>query len=226
MPQKQYCLYQGDPWKSVAVAPKGDWFAALELEDSQAPGLCRLGSTLGGAVTWVRGIRSPQVSQVLILDYTHGVLVGQEPDHSRLEMFNRRGDSFFSLSLGVRLDRCQVGFKPYQLLAREPQKHDSLLMLDLKPFRMKRLPVPIKPVHFCATPWGYIIGDDQGEILVLDGEGNPVGHAVVTTEDQGVQQITALKLVEDFTLLLATWSQSQGHFYGIDVRDLATEMAF
>ncbi|MGA1356902.1 MAG: serine/threonine-protein kinase [Prochlorothrix sp.] len=172
-------------------------------------------------------VQAPQVSQVLIFDITHGLVVGQHQGKSVLELFNRRGQWFGQLDLGVTIDRCVLTPKPYRLLAREPQHDRSLLLLDLKPFRMQRIPLSITPDFFLATTWGFCVANRQGEILILDQDYNTVGRLQIPGTDSDTPlTLTAMTRLDDTNLAIATWSSTEGYLYGVDLRELNLDMVF
>jgi hypothetical protein len=92
---------------------------------------------------------------------------------------------------------------PYRLLGLD-QQAGTILLIDLKPFRIKRLWVEISPCFLAATDWGYILADAAGEMRFLDQTGQGIGSLTVPGT------ITAIAPVqqEQQGLLIATWDDS------------------
>ncbi|WP_353259130.1 serine/threonine-protein kinase [Prochlorothrix hollandica] len=250
-PHRAICLYDGTQPERMAVAPTGRWFVVTTgagvspgRDSSPVPGPETPSSPVSLSIhsipprppsgPWLPSdrppisltIKSPNVSQVVILDQAHGFVLGQRDNKSYLEFFNRRGRWFGQLALELSLDRCVSTPNPYRLLAKDHHHHRSLLILDLKPYRLKRLPLPFSPDFFEATGWGYVIANRKGDILLLDHEHNRVGQLVVPQTSPDPLTVTTLVMVDDLTLLVATWAGTQGHLYGLDVRQLALDMIF
>lgn len=172
-------------------------------------------------------IEASAVNQVLIVDEAHGLVVGQGQGKSTLALFNRRGQWFGQLEVGVKLDRCVLTPRPYRLLAREQQRDRSLLLLDLKPFRMQRIPLSICPDFFLATTWGFCVANRQGEMVILDQEYNCVGRIQIPSpEPEVAPTLTAMTLVDDTNLAIASWAGTKGYLYGLDLQQLNLDMIF
>jgi serine/threonine-protein kinase len=245
-----HCVQEFVDPVQVAIATNGQWFAAA----SHPPGLADVQITVGkftsaprkSQTSSTRSVtkkeasstlalecsnpticcQSTSVSQLLILDSCHGLALCQEQDHSCLELFNRRGQWLGALPLGVSLERCVLGYQPYQLLGVEVGCKDSLLVIDLKPMRMHRLSVPIVPTWFAAMSWGYVIVDAQAQIVLLDIEGEILGQIKSPFTAGKPGKVTALTTVSNYGLLLALWQASEGSLHGIDVRELDVDLLF
>ncbi|MGA1625002.1 MAG: serine/threonine-protein kinase [Prochlorothrix sp.] len=224
----------------MAVSPDGRWFAVASPESSggESPFRLEIGQVAVPVEPAASGpladlsqrqiaLQVPEISQVLIMDKAHGLAIGRHNGGSGLEFFNRRGQRFGQLDLRVEIDRCVLTPKPYRLLARESRCDRSLLLLDLKPYRMRRIPLAITPDFFVALSWGYCIASRQGEIVMLDQEYNQVGHfQLPALEEATPATVTALTRIEDTQLTIATWAGTQGYLYGLEVTQLDLDMIF
>jgi len=157
-------------------------------------------------------------SQLIALDSRHGIAIStQLGDEIRgvgtvFEVFNRRGDFIAALDLPVslRLVTPSVTFR-HRLLAVE-QNSTSALLIDLKPFRVFGISLDIAPAFIVAANWGYIVADRQGQIVLLDQNGQKIGAFQVPAAP------TAIATFADSGLLIATWSDNHGVLYKVDLR--------
>jgi hypothetical protein len=71
--------------------------------------------------------------------------------------------------------------------------------------------IEITPTFLAATSWGYILMDLQGQMILLDRDGQ--------TLDRGAAPINpcAIAPFGKFGLLLSTWNGTQGNLYTIDL---------
>ncbi len=137
-----------------------------------------------------------------------------------LEIFTRRGNRIGALLLPVVMKQVITTPIPYQLLAIDAWNSKSILRIDLKPYRMARMGVNIEPEFLVATSWGIVVANRQGELLFMSTFGEQLGQI------DGPPNITAIALMSDYTLLIATWNDDQGNLYTINIKDLDIGMLF
>jgi serine/threonine protein kinase len=172
--------------------------------------------------------RCYNVQQLVALDSRHVAVIAQrEPDtataHPKgtlVELFTRRGNVLGSLAMPVLLGSVIKTPTPYRLLAQDAHNPYSLLMIDLKPYRINRLGVEIQPYLLAATTWGYIIVDRDGNILLLTTFGDRIERI------SGPKSPTAIALPNPNTLLIATWNQTQGSLYRVNLKQLDIDLLF
>ena len=116
-----------------------------------------------------------------------------------IKVLTRRGTLVGTLHLPLQVGRVVPTLTSYQLLATDRQNPKSLLLIDLKPYRILRLGIAIEPDFLLATVWGYILANSQGQILFLDREGRQIGQMLAPS------RITAITPVGSYGLLVATW---------------------
>jgi serine/threonine protein kinase len=145
---------------------------------------------------------------------------GQNDSATLLQGFTRRGDRVGNLVLSVPIGQVITTFTPYQLLTTDLCNPQSILLIDLKPFRIARLGVEIAPEFLLATRWGYILADRQGQILLLDREGQQISRV------DGPPHITAIASSDQANLLVATWDGNQGSLHIVDLRLLDIDLLF
>ncbi len=144
--------------------------------------------------------------------------------------FTRRGQSLGSWLLPLAVDSVVLSAIPYRILGKEAGCTHSMVLIDLKPLRVRRIRVSIEPAFFTATPWGYILADQQGQLVLLDEVGQQVGQiaAPIANSLHSPTVATAIASFNNFGVLLATWQQAthQGHIHTLDLREFDLDMMF
>jgi serine/threonine protein kinase len=204
----------------ITTDPQGRWLAAAPQ-----------GQRGSLQVGWIRDVpirlrgtpgivSSPQ--QLIALDSRYLLAVCPLPnaDSGLLQVLNRRGICVVRQRLGVRLYGMIPTPRPYRLLALELGHANSVVLLDLKPFRMQRIGVGIAPKLLAATPWGYILVAENGSIVVLNQHGQIVGCVA------GPPAPTAITPVAVHGLAIATWHQGTGNLHIVDLRQLDLDLVF
>ena len=178
-----------------------------------------------------------EVSQLLVLNSRHLVAIAPEKTTTLLEIFTRRGSSVGSYRLPAVLGKAIATQTPYQLLATEPS-NQTLLLIDLKPYRLQRLPIGIsQPQLLDATAWGYILGNTQGEIVLLDIYGQVIGLVEATASILTIEksennasrngfQLCAIASFDNIGLAIATTNSKQGWISAVDLRQLDIDLVF
>jgi serine/threonine protein kinase len=230
---------------SVAIESAGRWMAILTVDATTDPatatGTLRFQALPGGGSRfWLapRPIKIPlkgyQISslQLLALDSSHVAVIAEfvppasQPAQDKavsgtsVKVFTRRGTAVGGLSLPVMGSKFSLTPTPYQLMAVDRQNLNSVLLIDLKPYRISRLGVEIVPNELIATPWGYLFSDRQGTIVSLDREGRHLGKL------QTALPITALAFVFPHSLFIATWQDSKGYLHSVDLRESGLDLLF
>lgn len=136
------------------------------------------------------------------------------------EIFARRGNRLGSLTVPLTLTNLVKTLTPYRLLATDEYDPHSVLLVDLKPYRVSRIGVSIVPKLLTATSWGYILVDQEGRIVLLDDCGQQVNQIV------GPADPTAIASVDHHGLFIATWNGTEGQLHTVDLRQLETDLLF
>lgn len=224
----------------AALDPRGRWMAALTIDAEAETGTLvfrtlpclELPVTLAPHPVYValKGCVL-QSLQFLALDERHVVVMTQTPAKPHvsgkqsslgtlIKVLTRRGNLVGTLSLPLQVGRVVPTLTPYQLLATDRQNPKSLLLIDLKPYRILRLGTQIEPEFVSVTVWGYILANSQGQILFLDREGRQIGYMLAP------HRITAITSIGSYGLLVATWDGQQGCLHTIDLRQTDVELLF
>jgi serine/threonine-protein kinase len=175
---------------------------------------------------------SIQLPQLLPLDQRHVAIVVDLP-HRQLvhapdsvsspgtlvKVMTRRGSRVGSLILPLQIGGAILTPTPYRLLAIDRHHATSIVLIDLKPYRMVRLATEIQPEFLAATAWGYILANRQGQIGFIDQEGRAIGQV------DAPAPITAIAPY-NHNLLVATWDGQQGALRALDMRELGLDLLF
>ena len=137
-----------------------------------------------------------------------------------IEVFTRRGQRIALKYLPICLGNIATTPQPYRLLATDRADPTSVLCIDLKPFRIQRFALDIKPQFLAATNWGYIVADVQGHIVFLDTSGYAVSAL------HGPPHLTAMTFLAPQWLFLSTWHNGQGCLYTLDLKQQMTNWVF
>lgn len=215
----------------VAFAPQGTCFATLASAlDSPVHQLnvwrFLHQQWMGGKPFSIQ--RSPreitQPLRLLVLDTRHLLLMSSSigaaaVDQTTLQLISRRGNDWGEWSLALNLQHMVPAFSPYQFLAVD-QQPGTLLVIDLKPYRVQRFGVEISPKFLTAVAWGYVIADTQGTVAFLDQEGRSLGVL------EGPGDLTAITLVPPHGLLLASWNGEKATVWSFDIRTIGLDLIF
>jgi serine/threonine-protein kinase len=221
----------------ATVEPQGRWLAILvhgtdhhnnnlsiwQLSPGQPSHLPLYGST-----PIIINRPSSHLFQLLALDSRHiaAFFHAVDPNTSAcitgvgLEIFTRRGNSILSMEFPVPLRHVMTTPTPYRLIATEPGHPGEILLIDLKPLRMRRVGIEISPALITTASWGYVLVDLDGQIVLLNQYGEELGRI------QGPPNPTAVTVLEPHGLLLATWRDCQGNLHAIDLRQLDLDILF
>lgn len=213
------------------VETAGRWIAAatsdkqLQLFDLRD---WKIGSHITGGQTLTIRPKSiavelkSAVSQLLVLDGRHVAALAPGKTGTQLSVFTRRGTKVGSWMLPVLLERAiATGGEPYRLLATQANNQTSLLLIDLKPFRIRHVKVDLPdPKFLAATSWGYVVASVLGKIIFLDRQGTVVGKLDVP------QQISAIAPCHTSGLMIATVEGTGGVLMTLDLRQFDLDLLF
>ncbi|MDJ0704246.1 MAG: serine/threonine-protein kinase [Leptolyngbyaceae cyanobacterium MO_188.B28] len=220
----------------TAIAPSGQWFAAISHNPTDQEARLRIGRfpTLSLSLNAgnplnsdLRQIvlpgRTASILQLLTVDNRHLVIISTHSisgKQTTFEIFTRRGDYLGTLKIGVLLQTVILTPTPYRLLAIEQDNPSTILIIDVKPFRLFRLKLDIAPILMTATDWGYLFMDSQGRLLLLDRDTHTIGRI------DGPSRPTAMVSYSQHGLLIATWEDIQGQLFRVDLRELDLDILF
>lgn len=199
----------------ISISPHGRWFVALpkvpqlghservskgiisHFSDDLAHQRSRSVVLSGPLLTALHS----KVLTVIAIDsrYLLRVRVATSTQKTYLECFTRRGQFVGKLSLNFWLTQVVLSEEPYQLQALSAPTADSpaaVVVITLKPFRVKQLRLPIKPRSVYPLPWGTLVEGDEAWLL-LDRSMQPL------TLIKGVPSGCAIAAIDLHNLLFA-----------------------
>lgn len=211
----------------LAIDPSGSWLAATLAGEGCQLDFCSLQRRFALPSRPVALEPLPPQTQLLALlalDSRHLAMVSvgcpeQATAETSFGIVTRRGTWVGSLQLALRLQQITLTPTPYRLLATDHHP-GTILLIDLKPYRVKRLWVEITPTFLASTSWGYVLAAAQGRIIFIDYAGRQLGAV------NSPAPITAMTLVEQNRLLVATWSGDTGMLYCLDLLTLGLDLIF
>jgi len=212
----------------VAIAPNGTWMATAAQNAKTSTGQISIWKLhnrqpFKPAMTQT----TPAGFQLLAPDAHHITLFSHltNPDAQtitgvQIDFWTRRGTGAGCLKLAVPMRDVSLTLTPYRFLATEPNHPTCLLFLDVKPLRIRRVGLVIVPHLVAATIWGYAVISHAGEIVLLDQYGQQVGQIA------GPPAPTALTFLAPHQLVIATWEDTHGYLYVVNLRDLDLDLLF
>ena len=224
----------------AAAHPTGTWIAAATQPSAEQSGLLTIAPMPPPDADCDRRItsvayRSTKALQLLAIDQRHLALLSHDSRKAtrptedtlstqgkgtKFEIFTRRGTSLGALHIAVLLRQAIATTQPYRFLATEQDNPCAILLVDLKPFRAVRVLLRMTPVCFAAAPWGYILADAEGHLVLLN------HHTDVVGQITGPAHPTAIASFNGSGLLIATWDGQQGQLHQIDLRKLPIDLLF
>lgn len=121
----------------------------------------------------------PQVPELIFLDRKHllGVWLNFKQKHCNMfRFYTRRGNPMGNLKLSIPLKQLIPTTQPYTLLGIGCDDQPQLVLLNLKPLGIIRIPLSSPPTIACATSWGYVIADKEGKYTFFNLEGKFLGN--------------------------------------------------
>jgi serine/threonine protein kinase len=209
----------------MVVDPQGKWLAY---------GVSQHQSLQANYLTLMRGehalnlqeqpsqISTKNLSALVALNQRYGLVVkpqpGEQPSGCRLVVFSRWGRRMGQFHLPIQLRQVTSNpANPRQFLALDAADPSIGLLVHLYPWKVERLALGIQAHWLQPTPWGYVIADEEGQVLLL----NFLGEKLARFRIPGM--ITAFSSFDKFGLMVATWSAAEGQggmLYKIDLSQL------
>ena len=182
------CIAEGTHPDGVAVAPNGRWFATTtgQASPGQAPAgkefvqVCVRQLTMppGAGVT----ISAPVIVAIpaepgdrsltlIAVDNHHVVLVVRRGSGTLFHGVTRRGQYLGAIAASVPIYNLVPTSHAYRYLALEENCPNSVIMLDLRPFKVLRHRVDIIPRWLFETAVGYGLLSQEGDFSMINDEG-------------------------------------------------------
>lgn len=204
----------------LAVAPSGNWFAALAQSQLQ---ISRLFDPQGQLFVSAKArfrrsiaITPSTVRQIIGIDSRHVLIMSDRGAETHLQLLTRRGQYLSEWQLPLPLHQLTPTATPYRWLALDTAAPETAVLIDFKPYRLIRLQLEIAPHLITTFPWGYGFADTQGQMQLLDRDFCPVG----TIQLPGRPSAIASTNAHAHEIWVATWSDDRGSLFAIDLRQL------
>jgi serine/threonine-protein kinase len=213
----------------VAISPSGHWMATTHpTADALISQLKLWKLPLSQPPKNFATRQIPTPFQLLIPDSRHLGVASHLTDASsqssitgvQIDLISRRGTEGGCFQLPIPLRQLVPTPIPYRFLATEPQVPQACLFLDIKPLRIQRIGLDLTPHLFAATTWGFAVISQDGQIVLMDAYGQVMGQIA------GPPQPTAFTFLSPQQLLIATWEETQGYLYGVNLQALELDILF
>ena len=164
-------------------------------------------------------------AQLIALDNHWVVRLKIPPDQATtpeyktiLRRFDQQGECI-DYRLPIALEKVIPSAGPSQtLLAIQQTEPTQGLLINLQPWKISPVTLALQPTLETAAPWGYVLTNSTGQILLLDHRGTELGNLELPVTSN--EQVTAVCTFAESGVIVATWSSSKGMLYITDVKDL------
>ena len=205
------------------ISPSGDWLAISTGKQLEIRNL-----------VYGRSMRlefsSRELSCIIAFDRHHLVAIANKPDtqESRAIVISRRGNIMYRLALPIPIDYGVATFTSDRVLLREAGNHKNIYLLDLKPYRLARIPLEYDVSIMVATTWGYAIAakhnakqnELQTILILLDLSGHNISNLIIDGE------VTAIAPIDMSLLAIAVSGISVHKLYAINLKKLEIDLVF
>ncbi len=137
-----------------------------------------------------------------------------------ITVLTRRGNVLGNFSLPLLIHQIHLTPTPYRLVALDERDPQALVIIDLRPFRVFRWGLDIAPERITVLPWGYLLSNAAGQMLLLNTYGQRVGQIA------GPPDVTAIAPLAPHLLAIATWDGTRGTLLQCDLRELDLDFMF
>jgi len=213
----------------AAIAPSHDWMVTAKNTRKGSIECVEIWR-LGAAPAIVKRIKTPNqhLFRLIALDNRHFVTCSHVADCLTdayingvlIKTYTRRGNEIGSLTLPLPLHKVLTITADYKILATEPGNSNTILLLHLKPLQIRRISLESEPIRAVVVEWGYVVVSENGLVTLLNSYAEPIACF------RGPTNVTAIAVVDSYTLLLATWHSQQGCLYTVDLRNLDLDIIF
>ncbi|BBC25170.1 serine/threonine protein kinase [Pseudanabaena sp. ABRG5-3] len=216
---KPKSLYQSTQPFKWTVSPHGDWFAISTGKQLEIRNL-----VYGRAMRLEFATRD--LSCIIAFDQHHLVAIANKPEtnESRAIIISRRCNIMYRLALPIPIESGIATFTSDRVLLREAGNSQNLYLLDLKPYRLVRIPLEYEVLLMAATPWGYTITANynayQTILMLLDLRGNNISNLIIDGE------VTAIAPIDINLVAIATSDISGYKLQVINLKKLAIDLVF
>lgn len=197
----------------IAIDPQGRWMAVATLGHDNSTKILSFWSLPQPKLIQPPTICPSSLGELIAIqaiDSRRVVLISQTEQATRFDWYNRRGQTLGILNLPVQLKQVFQSARPYCLVATEIGHERSLLLLHLKPYRLVRIALSIRPKFVTAFLWGVIICDEK-QLIAIDYNGQHIGQSGMP------QGVCAIAAHGEAGLVVATDRQGETALYTLNL---------
>jgi hypothetical protein len=156
----------------------------------------------------------------LAIDSAHLAVVVRQRYRSRFHVATRRGDYIGALEVNVPLHNLVPTSRPYRYMAQEVGHPHSLMIIDLKPFRINRFRVDISPNWLFETAIGYGTVDSEGRGSLVNEEGEIINRI------EGLPKPQIITPISKTRFLWVVSTPDSHRIYPVDLTQLGLDIVF
>ncbi|NUN64271.1 serine/threonine protein kinase [Pseudanabaena biceps] len=214
-------LYQfsQDQTFNWVISPHGDWIAISTGNQLEIRNL-----VYGRAMRLEFAARA--LSCIIAFDQHHLLAIANKPEtnESRAIVISRRCNIMYRLSLPMQIASGIATFTRDRVLLLEADNRRNIYLLDVKPYRLLRIPLEYDVLLMAATPWGFAITSKYNEcqtiLILLDLRGNDIGNLIIDGE------VTAIAPIDINLLAIAVAEVSGYKLHAINLKKLDIDLIF
>lgn len=213
----------------ATVAQSGRWFALCHSQpnrDHLEVNLHQLTivPTQPVKISFVRQLKVPlrggELVTLLAVDSAHLAVVVRQRSRTTFHIATRRGSYMGALEVNLPLHNLVPAARPYRYLAQEVGHSNSLILLDLKPFRVTRYRVDIKPQWLFDTIVGYGVVDSEGHCSLVNEEGEIINRMA------GLPVPHAMAQISPSQFLWVSSTADRRRIYNLDLAQMGLDIVF
>jgi serine/threonine protein kinase len=134
-----------------------------------------------------------------------------------LQLWNRRGQFYWSYHFPAKIQQAVLNpMKRDRLFAIADRDRTTGLLMDLCPFKVKRIPIEIRSDWIGAAHWGYILVNREGRVVCLNRRGKVMAQAELPFQQES-EKVRAIGTSQPATLWLATQKGDRNTLYTLDL---------
>jgi serine/threonine protein kinase len=213
----------------AAVAETGRWFALCHADpnhDRVEVNLhqLRVGPKTPVQITLQKSLHVPlrggSLVTALALDKAHLAVVVRQRYRTLFHIVTRRGNYIGTLEVTVPIQSLVPTSRLYRYMAQEAEHPDSLLIFDLKPFRINRFRVDVAIHQLFETVVGYGVLDAQGHCSLVNEEGEIINRMAGLPVAKTIIQLSPSQF------LWGVSANDTHRIYTVDLEKLGLDIVF
>ena len=213
----------------AAVAQNGRWFAVCHSRTEPDQIDINLHQLIlepntPVKITPVKSVKLPrqggELVATLAIDPSHLAVVIRQRLRSVIHIMTRRGVYLGHLEVSVALHQLVPTQRPYRYLCLEADHPYSLIVLDLKPFRITRYRIDIQPRWLFETAVGYGAVDAEGRCSLVNEEGEVINRMTNLPVPTAMAQMSPSKF------LWGVSTPESDRIYTVDLANLGLDLVF